>query len=114
MPEKRLEIPFCRPKPIPKPMAPPKTAKRERSMPADVIPMRSAQTMRLMRVILEIRTCDERLRDSMVLILRSVKAAASPAKYTRAKTSSKLLMTARAERRKSPMEKAKVSRAVVV
>ncbi len=56
MPEKRFEIPFCRPKPIPKPIAPPKTAKRDRSIPALVMPMSRAMTISATRTTFAMST----------------------------------------------------------
>lgn len=80
IPEKRFDIPFCRPKPIPKPMAPPKTAKRERSIPADVMPMSSAMTIRTTRTIFAMRTWDERVRPLIFKTRRSANAETNVAK----------------------------------
>jgi len=114
MPLTRFDTIFCKPKPIPTPIAPEKKASAERSMPTVDSVIRMAKVIRSSRVILPINTWIEGVRSVALCTRLSRKSLAAVAAHKASISSTAVLMTSSAEMRRPPMTMATESRVAIV
>ena len=113
MPLTRFDTIFCKPKPMPTPMAPEKKARAERSMPTVDKVIRMAKVISRSRVTLPISTWIDGVSSAVLRTRLSRKSPAAFAAHSASMSRTAVLITSSGEMRRPPTTTATESSAVM-